>query len=161
MRLVTNTAASQGSPDRTRGLWIARNEHRVAQKDGRSSNAASQRFEQLRHTLTPLRHALLNHPIYVEVGSLSRLREFMQMHVFAVWDFMSLVKRLQNELTSNSLPWIPPVSARIARFTNEVVLEEESDLGPDESQSATSRYICGLWMRSVPTPPRSEASRLN
>ena len=92
---------------------------------------AVQRFEQLRDTLAPLRHALLNHPIYAEVGSLRRLREFMQMHVFAVWDFMSLVKRLQSELTYNSLPWIPPVSARIARFTNEVVLGEESDLGLD------------------------------
>jgi hypothetical protein len=129
MPLVTNTAASQESPDGTRA---PRNEHTVALNNGCSSNAASQRFEQLRHTLTPLRHALLNHPIYAEVGSLSRLREFMQMHVFAVWDFMSLVKRLQSELTSNSLPWTPPVSARIARFTNEVVLGEESDLGPDE-----------------------------
>lgn len=74
---------------------------------------------------------LLNHPIYAEVGSLSRLREFMQIHVFAVWDFMSLVKRLQSELTSNSLPWMPAVKSRIARFANEVVLGEESDLGPD------------------------------
>jgi hypothetical protein len=90
-----------------------------------------QRFEQLRDTLAPLRLALLNHPIYAEVGSLSKLRKFMQMHVFAVWDFMSLVKRLQNELASNNLPWIPPVNARIARFTNEVVLGEETDLGPD------------------------------
>ena len=94
--------------------------------------SAVQRFEQLRDALSPLRHALLNHPIYAEVDSLSRLREFMEMHVFAVWDFMSLVKRLQSQLTCNSLPWIPPVSARIARFTNEVVLGEESDLGPDE-----------------------------
>jgi hypothetical protein len=49
----------------------------------------------------------------------------------AVWDYMSLVKRLQSELTSNSLPWLPPKSARIARFTNEVVLGEETDLSPD------------------------------
>jgi hypothetical protein len=55
----------------------------------------------------------------------------MQMHVFAVWDFMSLVKRLEGELTSISLPWTPPHSARLARFTNEVILGEETDLGPD------------------------------
>jgi Protein of unknown function (DUF3050) len=91
----------------------------------------SQRFEQLQNTLAPLRYALLNHPMYAEVNSLSRLREFMQMHVFAVWDFMSLVKRLEGELTSNSLPWTPPHSARLARFTNEVILGEETDLGPD------------------------------
>jgi len=95
------------------------------------ANGTSARFEQLRNKLAPLRSALLNHPIYAEVDSLSRLREFMQMHVFAVWDFMSLVKRLQSELTFNGLPWIPPARARIARFANEVVLGEESDLGPD------------------------------
>jgi hypothetical protein len=89
------------------------------------------RFETLRDEIAPLRDALLNHPIYAEVDSLSRLRVFMQTHVFAVWDFMSLVKRLQRELTSNSLPWVPPTRSRIARFANEVVLGEESDLGLD------------------------------
>ena len=94
-------------------------------------NGGLKRFRQLRDTITPLRNALLNHPIYREVNSLGRLREFMQLHVFAVWDFMSLVKRLQGELTCNRLPWTPPARAHIARFTNEVVLGEESDLGPD------------------------------
>ncbi len=94
-------------------------------------SAILRRFETLRNKIAPLHDALLKHPIYAEVDSLSRLREFMQIHVFAVWDFMSLVKRLQHELTSNSLPWMPPLRSRIARFANEVVLGEESDLGPD------------------------------
>jgi len=55
----------------------------------------------------------------------------MQIHVFAVWDFMSLVKRLQSEVTCHQLPWLPPDRCQVARFANEVVLGEESDLGPD------------------------------
>ncbi len=100
-------------------------------RDIHDQNATLRRFETLRNKIAPLHDALLNHPLYAEVDSLSRLREFMQIHVFAVWDFMSLVKRLQRELTSTSLPWMPPVRSRIARFANEVVLGEESDLGPD------------------------------
>jgi hypothetical protein len=88
-------------------------------------------LEELREKIAPLRETLLHHPIYTEVDTLDRLRQFMQMHVFAVWDFMSLVKRLQNEVTCRSLPWLPPIRAQVARFANEVVLGEESDLGPD------------------------------
>jgi hypothetical protein len=93
-------------------------------------------FHQLGIRLAPLRQALLHHPVYDEVDSLDRLRDFMQIHVFAVWDFMSLVKRLQNEVTCRRLPWMPPASAQIARFANEVVLGEESDLGPDKEPAS-------------------------
>ena len=88
-------------------------------------------LEQLRERIAPLREELLSHPIYNQIDSVELLRQFMQMHVFAVWDFMSLVKRLQNEVTCRSLPWLPPARAQVARFANEVVLGEESDLGPD------------------------------
>jgi hypothetical protein len=134
MPLITSIAQSQESADRANAQHESRNERTVAINIRRPSEGGFpdlNRFEHLQKTLAPLRYALLNHPIYAEVGSLNRLREFMQMHVFAVWDFMSLVKRLQSELTSRGLPWIPPHNARIARFTNEVVLGEESDLGPD------------------------------
>jgi hypothetical protein len=121
-------------------------------------NGGLKGFQQLRNTIAPLRNALLNHPIYQEVNSLVRLRKFMQLHVFAVWDFMSLVKRLQSELTCNRLPWTPPARAHIARFANEVVLGEESDLGPDGKPISHFE----LYLRAMDVigaiPARSEAS---
>jgi Protein of unknown function (DUF3050) len=105
-------------------------------------------FEQLQKRIAPLRHALLHHPVYDAVDSLDRLRDFMQIHVFAVWDFMSLVKRLQSEVTVQRLPWMPPISAQIARFANEVVLGEESDLGPDKKPTSHFElYLSARWMR--------------
>ena len=51
----------------------------------------------------------------------------MQHHVYAVWDFMSLIKALQQHLAPVRLPWIPPVNSRYANFINQLVIEEESD----------------------------------
>jgi hypothetical protein len=129
MQLITNTTQNQKSHDYT--PRPRQQPTTVTSVNGCHSTTALRRFQQLRNTLAPRRRALLNHPVYAEVDSLNKLQEFMQMHVFAVWDFMSLVKRLQSELTCTSLPWIPSLKARIARFTNEVVLGEETDLGLD------------------------------
>jgi hypothetical protein len=73
------------------------------------------------------REELTAHPMYRELHSLDDLRRFMEQHVFAVWDFMSLLKRLQQLCTTVTLPWVPPHSRRISRFINQLVLDEESD----------------------------------
>jgi Protein of unknown function (DUF3050) len=57
--------------------------------------------------IRPLHDQLVNHPVYSHVESAAALRTFMEYHVFAVWDFMSLLKALQRELTCVTLPWIP------------------------------------------------------
>lgn len=75
---------------------------------------------------------LIEHPVFNEVDSPRRLQRFMEIHVFAVWDFMSLTKRLQRELTGLQLPWLPAQDGAAARAINEIVLGEESDARHDE-----------------------------
>lgn len=81
------------------------------------------------------RAALMAHPLFAEVHELGRMRRFMEYHVFAVWDFMSLLKTLQAKLTCVSTPWMPPANREAARFINEIVLGEETD------EISPGRYI--------------------
>jgi hypothetical protein len=71
--------------------------------------------------------ALISHPLYHRLRSFENAREFMTHHVFAVWDFFSLLKRLQREVTCVDTPWLPRGLGDHARFILEIVLAEESD----------------------------------
>src|SRR6201987_59499 len=89
--------------------------------------------KQVRDQLATLREGLLDHPIYAEVASVADLRRFMEDHVFAVWDFMSLLKRLQQDMTCIRVPWFPADNAKAARLINDIVIGEETDVDPDGS----------------------------
>lgn len=87
----------------------------------------SHRIDEIQQELAPLRAALLSHPLYRSIHSLDSLRVFMEYHIFAVWDFMSLLKFLQQHLTCVDVPWIPQKCSPGTRLINEIVLAEESD----------------------------------
>lgn len=93
--------------------------------------------------LAPLRERLDAHPIYHALRSLADLRVFMGHHLFAVWDFMSLVKYLQNHLAPARVPWMPTGDPALRRFINELVLEEESDQAPTAGRTAVGAAIPG------------------
>ena len=76
------------------------------------------------------RDKLQNHKIYQSISNINQLQIFMSNHVFAVWDFMSILKSLQSKLTCVSIPWIPSGKGTPARLVNEIVIEEESDMDP-------------------------------
>lgn len=78
-----------------------------------------------------LQYQVNHHALYGYLNDLQHLRTFMEAHVFAVWDFMSLAKRLQIELTCTTLPRFTPDDALKARFINEIILAEVSDIGSD------------------------------
>lgn len=97
-------------------------------------------------TLKSAQNALVHHPLYGELKDLGDLRSFMETHVFAVWDFMSLLKSLQREITCVSVPWKPSgYSSELLRFINQIVLGEESDV--DQNGHACSHFE--LYLRGM------------
>jgi hypothetical protein len=85
-------------------------------------------LHKIEQRLTPLKEALVNHRIYGEIDRIDALRLFMEHHIFAVWDFMSLLKVLQRRLCCVEVPWLPAADSQGCRFINEIVLAEESDI---------------------------------
>lgn len=84
-------------------------------------------LDDLESRLTPLRAQLTAHPLYASIRTLDHVRCFMESHVFAVWDCMSLLKCLQRRLTCVRIPWTPTPYPASRRILNQLILSEESD----------------------------------
>ena len=98
----------------------------------------SSRIADLKAEIEPLRQQLIAHDLYKNIQTIDDLNVFMEHHVFAVWDFMSLLKSLQQKLTSTNVPWMPVSNANTRYLINEIVLGEESDV--DAEGNRTSHF---------------------
>ena len=85
------------------------------------------RIAEINEYIAAEREVLLQHPLYRKIKTIKNLRSFTEGHVYAVWDFMSLLKALQIKLTCTTLPWFASEHPSTRYLINEIVLAEESD----------------------------------
>lgn len=108
-----------------------------------------------------LRRELATHPVYAAVSNMQDLTIFMQHHAYSVWDFMSLVKYLQNQFAPARTPWLPHGDAQVRRFINEIVLEEESDEGlPLEDGSSVYVSHFELYLTAMEEVHQGSSSQI-
>lgn len=86
------------------------------------------RLKKVQLDIEELRSQLISHDVFNGIKEVDEVKVFMEHHVWAVWDFMSLLKSLQLALTCVSVPWVPLGDPDTRFLINEIVIGEESDL---------------------------------
>ncbi|HEY6143468.1 MAG TPA: DUF3050 domain-containing protein, partial [Flavobacterium sp.] len=99
-------------------------------------------IEAINNSIKPQKDLLLKHSLYEKVKTIEDLNSFLEGHVYAVWDFMSLLKALQAKLTCTTTPWFATANPETRYLINEIVLAEETDLTIDgRRQSHFEMYV--------------------
>jgi len=113
-------------------------------------------IQEINRSISHHKNQLLNHSLYENVKTIEDLHCFLENHIYAVWDFMSLLKALQNKLTCTTTPWLPVGDPATRYLINEIVVAEETDLAFDGSrQSHFEMYLDAMKECGATTAPIS------
>jgi hypothetical protein len=113
-------------------------------------------IDRLEAQISPARDKVVQHLLYARLDSAEAIRVFQEHHVFAVWDFMSLLKSLQRNLTCVQVPWVPTGPTGSRRLINDIVLVEESDELQGGFISHFELYIEGMRQAGADSQPITE-----
>ena len=112
-------------------------------------------IDSINNNIKGYKNQLLAHSLYEKVKTIEDLHCFLENHIYAVWDFMSLLKALQNKLTCTTTPWLPIGNPQVRYLINEIVVAEETDLAFDGTrQSHFEMYLdamqqCGANTKEI------------
>lgn len=111
-------------------------------------------IQEINQSISNQKSQLLQHSLYEKVKTIDDLHCFLENHIYAVWDFMSLLKALQNKLTCTTTPWMPVGNPEIRYLINEIAVAEETDLAYDGSrQSHFEMYLDAMQECGANTNP--------
>ncbi len=111
-------------------------------------------IDRVKSEIQEVRAELIAHEAFTWVDSLEKAQHFMEYHVWAVWDFMVLLKGLQRELTCTDTYWVPKGNAAVRRLINEIVWGEESDEDRDgRAMSHFEMYLEAMQEAGAETQP--------
>ena len=110
-------------------------------------------IDKLEERIMSARAEVVGHALYARLRDQDAIRTFLEHHVFAVWDFMSLLKSLQRNLTCVAVPWVPTGPTGSRRLINDIVLVEESDELGDGFISHFELYVNGMEQAGADIKP--------
>ncbi|NBV41633.1 DUF3050 domain-containing protein [bacterium] len=111
-------------------------------------------IDSIQKGIQSVRTEIIRHSLFAELRHLTALQQFMAHHVAAVWDFMTLLKSLQRDLTCIDLPWLPSSDPVSRRLINQIVVAEESDVDSNGNPiSHFELYLAAMREAGCDTQP--------
>lgn len=107
--------------------------------------------EQIRKVTIELQH----HSLYSAVKTIEDIKTYMEFQVWCVWDFMALLKSLEQGLLVGEIEWVPPLDGSIGAYIYEILLTEETDITDSGSGRCShfETYLKGMKQAGADTKP--------